>query len=708
MNKTTQAAGAVVTATNAAAEVPAIDRYTTDLTAAAKDGKLDPVIARDEQIRYIMQILARRELNNPLLIGEPGVGKTALIYGLAHRIVSGAVPENLKSCRLLALNVTALLSGLEFKGQLEERMETVLNEVTSSGKIILVIDDFGGIMKVESNIALVNMIKAALGDSRIRLILAAGIDDHKAKIYDDKMLSGRTQTVMVEEPSLEDTYQIMLGVRDNYEAHHGIRIPDAALLAAVKMAHRYQPSVSAPRGPISVIDNTGARLCIALSILPTSIENDERELQVLRLDKSAKKDKSKKARIEELAGKVSAAKEIWEAEKELVNRRALLIGRIASVEQLIEQENKKHDYERVSKLTHGDLFTLNKELAEVDEAMSKSKYVHDNMTVDDVASTIAALTGIPLSRMLDDEKARLLSMEKEMGKQVISQKPAITAICSAVRRARAGLQAPNKPVFSGIFLGTTGVGKTEVAKALARILFGDEDAMLRVDMSEYGEKHNVSRLYGPPPGYEGHQDGGQLTEFVRKKPYSVILFDEIEKAHPDVFNVFLQVLDDARLTDGKGRVVKFNNTIILMTSNIGAHHIKDIVTEEVRGLILGELAKRYKPEFLNRLDEKIIFDRLMLDDVKQIAKLAINSVRKLLTEQNMTLDISEQALEMVTKAGFDPSNGARPLARAVDSLLKNPISDSILGGKFKSGDMITVSVANKGDELELIFEKLAT
>lgn len=563
-------------------------------------------------------------------------------------------------------------------------------------------------MKVESNIALVNMIKAALGDSRIRLILAAGIDDHKAKIYDDKMLSGRTQTVMVEEPSLEDTYQIMLGVRDNYEAHHGIRIPDAALLAAVKMAHRYQPSVSAPRGPISVIDNTGARLCIALSILPTSIENDERELQVLRLDKSAKKDKSKKARIEELAGKVSAAKEIWEAEKELVNRRALLIGRIASVEQLIEQENKKHDYERVSKLTHGDLFTLNKELAEVDEAMSKSKYVHDNMTVDDVASTIAALTGIPLSRMLDDEKARLLGMEKEMGKQVISQKPAITAICSAVRRARAGLQAPNKPVFSGIFLGTTGVGKTEVAKALARILFGDEDAMLRVDMSEYGEKHNVSRLYGPPPGYEGHQDGGQLTEFVRKKPYSVILFDEIEKAHPDVFNVFLQVLDDARLTDGKGRVVKFNNTIILMTSNIGAHHIKDIVTEEVRGLILGELAKRYKPEFLNRLDEKIIFDRLTLDDVKQIAKLAINSVRKLLTEQNMTLDISEQALEMVTKAGFDPSNGARPLARAVDSLLKNPISDSILGGKFKSGDMITVSVANKGDELELIFEKLAT
>ncbi len=705
MNKVTTAAAIA----NAAAEPSALERYTSDLTAMSKDGKLAPVIARDEQIRDVMQVLARLELNNPMLIGEPGVGKTSLIHGLAHRIISGAVPENLKGCRLLSLNITSLLSGLEFKGALEERMEGILNEVTSSGKIILVIDDFGGVLKVESNAALLNMIKASLGDNRIRMILAAGIDDHKSKIDPDKMLSGRTQVIMVEEPTLDDTYQILLGVKDRYEAHHGIRMPDNVLYAAVKLAHRYIPSMAAPRGPISVIDNTGARLCIALSVLPSSIEKQEQELRALRLDKTSKKDKTKKARIEELSKQVTAAKETWEKEKDLVKQRALLIGRIAAVEALIEKETQKLDYARVAELTHGDLFSRNKELAELDETMAKNKYVHDDMTVDDVASTIAALTGIPMSRMLDDEKQRLLKMEEEMSKQVISQRQAIGAICSAVRRARAGLQAPNKPVFSGMFLGTTGVGKTEVAKALARILFGDENAMLRIDMSEYGEKHNVSRLYGPPPGYEGHADGGQLTEFVRRKPYSVILFDEIEKAHPDVFNVLLQVLDDARLTDGKGRVVKFNNTIILMTSNIGAHHIKDTITEEVRALVLAELAKRYKPEFLNRLDEKIIFERLTLDDVKQIAKLSIGSVRKLLAEQGMSLDISPIALDVVTKAGFDPANGARPLSRAVDSMIKNPISQAVLEGKFKSGDMITVSAIAKGkeDELELVFENLA-
>lgn len=676
-----------------AEDVSTISSYTTDLTALVKEGKLDPIIGRDEQLHNIMQVLARRDLNNPLLIGEPGVGKTALIHGLAHKIISGSVPQNLKDCRLLSLNISALIAGAEFKGALEQRMEGILKEVVESGNIVLFIDDFGGIMKIESNIGLINMIKTALSDRDIRMILASGIDDYTGKIEPDKMLSGKLQMMMLEEPSIDDTYSILLGVKEKYEAHHGIRIPETVLLSAVKLARRYQPSVSAPRGPISLIDNTGSRLCIALSVMPPALQKKEAELRGLQVAKK----KDQKA-IDKLKQVVEAEKTTWESEKALVASRGNLLNKIESIEDLISRETAKANYDRVGELTHGSLRELKVQLSELDAKMGTSKYVHDVMTVDDVASTIAAVTGIPVSRMLGDERARLLKMEEEMGAQVISQKQAIKAICAAVRTARAGLQSETKPVFSGLFLGTTGVGKTEVAKALARILFGDENAMLRIDMSEYAEKHNVARLYGPPPGYKGYEEGGQMTGFVRRKPYCVILLDEIEKAHPDVFDALLQVLDDARLTDGQGRVVRFNNSIILMTSNIGAHHIKDQVTDEVRSAIMGDLSRRFKPELLNRLDEKIVFERLTLIDVKEIAKLAIKGVSKLLAEQNMKLSITAEALEFVTKAGFDPSNGARPLARAVNSLLKNPISDLILQDKFKSGDTIEVSLAGTEDK----------
>lgn len=700
-----------------------LSKYARNLVEAARQGKLDPVIGRDDEIRRVLQILSRRTKNNPILIGEPGTGKTAIVEGLAERIMRGDVPENLKEKEVYSLDMGALVAGAKYKGEFEERLKSVINEVThSDGRIILFIDEIHtlvGAGKGEGAMDAANILKPALARGELRSIGATTLDEYQKYFEKDKALERRFQTVMVDEPSVEDSISILRGIKEKYENHHHVRIQDDAVIAAVKLSDRYISDRFLPDKAIDLMDEAAAKLRIERDSMPEELDELTRKEKQLEIEREAIKREQDDAKLSQLNKEIAEIKEKaadyrskWDAEKEVI---AKIQSNKSTIEQLkfeADKAERNGDYGKVAEIRYGKIKALNDENEKLHEDLKKRQggaaIIKEEVTPDDIADVVSRWTGIPVSRMLQSERDKLLHLEEELHKRVIGQDEAITAVADAVRRSRAGLQDPRRPIGSFIFLGTTGVGKTELAKALAEYLFNDENMMTRIDMSEYQEKFSVSRLVGAPPGYVGYDEGGQLTEAVRRKPYSVVLFDEIEKAHPDVFNILLQVLDDGRLTDNKGRVVNFKNTIIIMTSNLGSQYIQsrfdalkencgaeyEKTVEETKNHVMEMLKKTIRPEFLNRIDEIIMFRPLEKDQIKQIVNLQITGIQKLLASQEVKLEVSENAVRLIANEGYDPEFGARPVKRALQRMLLNDLSKKLIAGEVDRSKPIFVDAEN--------------
>lgn len=700
-----------------------LSKYARNLVEAARQGKLDPVIGRDDEIRRVLQILSRRTKNNPILIGEPGTGKTAIVEGLAERIMRGDVPENLKDKEVYSLDMGALVAGAKYKGEFEERLKSVINEVThSDGRIILFIDEIHtlvGAGKGEGAMDAANILKPALARGELRSIGATTLDEYQKYFEKDKALERRFQTVMVDEPSVEDSISILRGIKEKYENHHHVRIQDDAVIAAVKLSDRYISDRFLPDKAIDLMDEAAAKLRIERDSMPEELDELTRKEKQLEIEREAIKREQDDAKLSQLNKEIAEIKEKaadyrskWDAEKEVI---AKIQSNKSTIEQLkfeADKAERNGDYGKVAEIRYGKIKALNDENEKLHEDLKKRQggaaIIKEEVTPDDIADVVSRWTGIPISRMLQSERDKLLHLEEELHKRVIGQDEAITAVADAVRRSRAGLQDPRRPIGSFIFLGTTGVGKTELAKALAEYLFNDENMMTRIDMSEYQEKFSVSRLVGAPPGYVGYDEGGQLTEAVRRKPYSVVLFDEIEKAHPDVFNILLQVLDDGRLTDNKGRVVNFKNTIIIMTSNLGSQYIQsrfdalkensgaeyEKTVEETKNHVMEMLKKTIRPEFLNRIDEIIMFRPLEKDQIKQIVNLQITGIQKLLASQEVKLEVSENAVRLIANEGYDPEFGARPVKRALQRMLLNDLSKKLIAGEVDRSKPIFVDAEN--------------
>lgn len=707
----------------------ALEKYSTDLTEMAKKGKLDPVIGRDEEVRRIIQVLNRRTKNNPCLIGEPGVGKTAIIEGLAQRIVRGDVPESLKEVKLVALDMGALIAGAKYRGEFEERLKTVLKEIEdSSGQIVMFIDEIHTVVgagATEGSMDAGNLLKPMLARGVLRTIGATTINEYRKYIEKDPALERRFQPVLIDEPSVEDTISILRGLKEKYEVHHGVRILDSALIQAAKLSDRYITDRFLPDKAIDLIDEAASSLRIEIDSMPEEIDTMMRQKIQLEIEREALKKetgeeveakiKDISKQIDELEKKTSKLKEQWEKEKSVITDEASTKEEIEHVKQKIEEAERNTDLQTAAELKYGKLLELEKKLADAQKKEGANekgtRMLKEEIDDEDIANVVSKWTGIPVNRLIESEMQKLLHMEDALHKRVIGQDEAIEVVSDSIRRARSGLKDPKRPIGTFIFLGPTGVGKTELAKALAEFMFNDEDALIRIDMTEYMEKHNVARLVGAPPGYVGYEEGGQLTEKVRRKPYSVVLFDEIEKAHPDVFNIMLQIFDDGRLTDSKGRTVDFKNTVIIMTSNIASDLILESTLatggtnfEAVKENIMAALRERFKPEFLNRIDETIFFKALTLGQLSSIVDIQFDYLRNLLKEHEITLEVTEEAKEFLATRGFNPIYGARPLKRVIRQLVENPLSKLILSQKFVRGDSLIVDVDD--DEIKFIKEHI--
>ncbi len=699
-----------VTDANPEDKYEALANYGRDLTELADAGKLDPVIGRDDEIRRVMQVLTRRTKNNPVLIGEPGVGKTAVAEGLAQRIASGDVPEILKNRRIVSLDMGALIAGAKYRGEFEDRLKAVVKEVVDSdGEVILFIDELHTLVGAgasEGAMDAANILKPALARGELRAIGATTVTEYRKYIEKDAALERRFQPVMLDEPSVEETIAILRGLKEKYEVHHGVRIADTALVAAAALSNRYITDRFLPDKAIDLVDEAASRLRIEIDSMPTEIDQLDRRALQLEIEKRAlakEKDTSSKERraaIEEelsaLKEQISGLKAQWQKEKELISRLQELKERLEETREGADRAERDGDLERAAQLRYGELVHLEQELEKASESLKTHQSEHGTMLAEevgeeDIARSVSKWTGIPVSRLLEGEKEKLLHMEDRIAERVVGQEDAVTAVAAAVRRARAGLKDPNRPIGSFLFLGPTGVGKTEVARALAEFLFDDERAMVRIDMSEYMEKHSVARMIGAPPGYVGYDEGGQLTEAVRRRPYSVLLFDEIEKAHPDVFNVLLQLLDEGRLTDGKGRTVDFRNTVVIMTSNIASKVIQDLPESErdrMTTLVEADLKQHFRPEFLNRIDETLIFHRLSEEDVEKIVHIQLANLNRLLADQGLSVEATEAAARLLAREGFDPDFGARPLKRIIQRLVQDPLARMVLSGEVGPGTRI--------------------